>query len=221
MPELEAVIWDMDGVIADTSAYHFRAWRETFAKRGIDFTEEDFQRGFGIRNDAIIRNIMGEKTSDAEIETIAREKEATFRRFIGQDIKPLPGVLELLSQLHDRGIRMAIASSATIENLRLIVGNLGIADYFQAIVIGRDVTEGKPSPQAFLLAAQRLGVEPKNCVVFEDAVAGVKAAKRAGMDCVAVTNTHPAEKLKEADLIVDSLAEVSVKDLEKLLQSNG
>jgi beta-phosphoglucomutase len=219
MPELEAVIWDMDGVIADTSAYHFRAWRETFAKRGIDFTEEDFRRGFGVRNDAIIRNIVAKKTTGDEIETIAQEKEATFRHLIGRDIKPLPNVLELLGQLHDRGIKMAIASSAVIENLRLIVGSLGIENYFQAAITGRDVTESKPSPLVFLKAAQRLGADPKNCVVFEDAVAGVKAAKSAGMHCVAITNSHPREKLAEADLVVASLAEVSVKDLEELVRS--
>ncbi|MGD9117811.1 MAG: HAD family phosphatase [Dehalococcoidia bacterium] len=221
MPELTAVIWDMDGVLADTAPYHFLAWRETFAKRGIDFTKEDFERGFGIRNDAIIRNIMGEKTADTEIETIAKEKEATFRRLIGQDIKPLPGVLELLSQLNDQGIRMAIASSTVIENIHLITGSLGIENYFEAIITGHDVTEGKPSPQVFLVAAQRLGADPKNCVVFEDAVAGVKAAKSAGMHCVAITSSNPREKLAEADLVVDSLAEVSVNDLEKLLKSNG
>jgi beta-phosphoglucomutase family hydrolase len=220
MPELEAVIWDMDGVLADTAPHHFRAWQETFAKRGISFTEADFMRGFGVRNDVIIRNILGEKTTDAQIETIAREKEATFRRIIGKDIKPLPGALELLRQLHDRGIRMAIASSTVIENIRLIVGSLGIENYFEAVITGHDVTEGKPSPQVFLVAAQRLGAEPKNCVVFEDAVAGVKAAKRAGMHCVAITSTHPREKLAEADLVVDSLAEVSVKDLEELVHSS-
>jgi beta-phosphoglucomutase family hydrolase len=221
MPELEAVIWDMDGVLADTAPYHLLAWQETFAKRGIKFTKEDFMRGFGIRNDAIIRNVLGEKTTKAEIETIAQEKEATFRRIIGKDIKPLPGVLELLGQLQDRGIKMAIASSTVIENIRLIVGSLGIRKYFEAIITGHDVSEGKPSPQVFLVAAQRLNAEPKNCLVFEDAVAGVKAAKRAGMHCVAITSTHPREKLKEADLILDSLEEVSVKDLEKLLKSNG
>jgi beta-phosphoglucomutase len=220
MPELEAVIWDMDGVLADTASYHFLAWKETFAKRGINFTEADFRLGFGIRNDAIIRNTLGEKTTDDEIATIAREKEITFRRLIGQDIKPLPGVLELLSQLHEKGIKMAIASSTVIENIRLIVGSLGIGKYFQAIITGHDVTEGKPSPQVFLVAAQRLGVEPQNCLVFEDAVAGVKAAKSAGMHCVAITSSHPREKLAEADLIVDSLAEVSVKDLEELVRSS-
>jgi beta-phosphoglucomutase family hydrolase len=221
MPELEAVIWDMDGVLADTAPHHLRAWQETFSKRGISFTEADFMRGFGVRNDVIIRSVLGAKTTDAEIETIAREKEATFRRIIGKGIKPLPGALELLRQLHDRGIKMAIASSTVIENIRLIVGSLGIENYFKTVITGHDVTEGKPSPQVFLKAAQELGVNPANSIVFEDAVAGVKAAKSAGMHCVAITSTHPREKLKEADLVVDSLEEVSIKDLEKLLKSTG
>ncbi|MBA7617501.1 Beta-phosphoglucomutase [subsurface metagenome] len=218
MPEIAAVIWDMDGVLADTAPHHLLAWQETFAKRGINFTEADFKRGFGIRNDAIIKNTLGEQVTPDEIEAIAREKEATFRRIIGKDIKPLPGALELVKALDEGGISMAIASSTTIENIHLIVGSLGIADYFKAVITGHDVTEGKPSPQVFLLAAQRLGAEPKNCIVVEDAVAGVKAAKSAGMYCVAVSNSHPQEKLKEADLIVASLEMVTVKDLEGLVR---
>lgn len=218
MPEIAAVIWDMDGVLADTAPHHLLAWQETFAKRGINFTEADFKRGFGIRNDAIIKNTLGEQVTPEEIEAIAREKEAIFRRIIGKDIKPLPGALELLKALDEGGISMAIASSTTIENIHLIVGSLGIADYFKAVITGHDVTEGKPSPQVFLLAAQRLGAEPKNCIVVEDAVAGVKAAKSAGMYCVAVSNSHPQEKLNEADLIVASLEMVTVKDLEGLVR---
>jgi beta-phosphoglucomutase family hydrolase len=221
MPEIAAVIWDMDGVLADTASHHLHAWQEIFARRGIKFTEADFKRGFGIRNDAIIRNVLGEKTSDNEIETIAQEKEATFRRIIGRDAKPLPGALELVKALYEKGVRMAIASSTVIENIHLIIDSLGIENYFEAIITGHDVTEGKPSPQVFLLAAQRIGAEAKNCIVLEDAVAGVKAAKSAGMYCVAVANTHPREKLAEADLVVDSLKEVGVKDLEKLLKSDG
>jgi len=219
MPEIAAVIWDMDGVLADTAPHHLLAWRETFAKRGIKFTEEDFMRGFGIRNDAIIRNVLGEQTTPEEIEAIAREKEATFRRIIGKDIKPLPGALDLLKALDENGIKMAIASSTVIENIHLIISSLGIEKYFEVIITGHDVTEGKPNPQVFLFAARRLGAEPKNCIVVEDAVAGVKAAKRAGMYCVAITSTHPREKLKEADLIVDTLEAVTVKDLERLIRS--
>jgi len=219
MAEGEAVIWDMDGVIADTAPYHFSAWQEVFDKRGVKLTEEDFRHSFGLRNDTIIRNILGEQIAQGEIDSIARKKEETFRRVIGQKIKPLPGVVELLQSLKQQGFKMAIASSTPIENIRLITGSLGIDDCFQSIVTGHDVTEGKPSPQGFLLAAQRLGVEPRNCIVIEDAVAGVAAAKRAGMRCLAITNTHPRQSLKQADLIVDTLEVVTTKDLEKLLNT--
>jgi beta-phosphoglucomutase family hydrolase len=217
MPEIEAVIWDMDGVLADTAPYHFSAWQEIFQKKGVKFTEEDFCYSFGLRNDSIIRHVLGQQTTQDEIEAIAREKEATFRKMIGQNIKPLPGAVELLQSLRKHGVKMAIASSTPIENIRLITSSLGIANCFQTIVTGHDVTEGKPSPQVFLLAAQRLGVKPGNCVVIEDAVAGVTAARKAGMHCVAITTTHPKESLKQADLIVDTLETITVKDLVGLL----
>ncbi len=213
----KAVIWDMDGVIADTAPYHLKAWQEVLQKRGINLTEEDFRHSFGQRNDTIIRNALGKEVSRDEIDTIAREKEAGFRQKIGQNIKPLPGAIKLIKSLAERGFKLALASSAPIENIQFLIIGLGVNDYFQAIITGRDVTEGKPSPQSFLLAAQRLGIEPKNCIVIEDAVAGVSAAKKAGMRCLAITNTHPRTSLTEADLIVDTLEEVSVNDLEGLL----
>jgi len=219
MPEIEAkaVIWDMDGVIADTAPYHFSAWQEVFRKRGVKFTEEDFKRNFGRRNDTIIRDTLGEQIAQGEIGAIAREKEETFRSLAGQKIKPFPGAVALLQSLKQHKFKMAIASSTPMENIQLIIGSLGIDNCFQSIVTGQDVTEGKPSPQGFLLAAQRLGIEPRNCIVIEDAVAGVAAAKRAGMRCLAITNTHPRQSLKQADLIVDTLEAITVNDLEKLL----
>ncbi len=218
MPEsgLEAVIWDMDGVIADTAPYHLGAWQEIFRKRGVNFTEEDFRRHFGRRNDTIVRNTLGEDLPPDEVDKIANEKEENYRRRVTAKAKPLPGAIELIKVLHEHGIKMAIASSAPMENIQLITRSLGIIDCFQSIVWGREVSEGKPSPQGFLLAARKLRVEPRNCVVIEDAVAGVAAAKRAGMKCVAVTNTHPRQSLKEANLVVDTLKAVDVSVLERL-----
>ena len=215
MPEsnLKAVIWDMDGVIADTARYHLQAWQQTFRKRGVNFTEDDFKHRFGQRNDTIIRDAIGESISPDEVDTIAGEKEADYRRRVAQNLKPLPGVIALINSLTADGVKMAIASSAPPENIQLVTRGLGIDNCFQAIVWGREVTEGKPSPQAFLLAASKLGIEPRNCLVIEDAIAGVTAAKQAGMKCLAVTNTHPRTSLKEADLIVDTLEKVSTNGL--------
>jgi beta-phosphoglucomutase family hydrolase len=210
---LGAVLWDLDGVIADTGAYHYRAWQDVFRKRGANFTEADFKRHFGQRNDTIIRSVLGGSLSPEELDVIADEKEASYRRRVAGNIRPLPGAVELIRSLQQNEIKIAIASSAPMENIRLIIRGLGIDDCFQTIVWGREVAEGKPSPQIFLLAAQKLGTEPRSCVVIEDAVAGVTAAKRAGMKCVAVTNSHPRNRLKEADLIVDTLEAVSIRDL--------
>ena len=214
----KAVIWDMDGVIADTAPYHLRAWQEVFRQRGKSYTEDDFRSNFGKRNDAIIRNILGSKITLRELEAIATEKEASFRESARDNINPLPGAIELLQSLNERGFSQALGSSAPIENIRLVTRELGIEDLFQVIVSGMDVKEGKPSPQGFLLAAEKLGIEPQDCVVIEDATAGVTAAKRAGMRCLAVTNTSPKTKLARADLVVDTLEKVTVSDLASLLK---
>jgi len=213
-----AVLWDMDGVIANTALFHFEAWRETFHKRGVEFTEEDFKHSFGLRNDSIIRNIMGAEVSDKEIEAIARDKETNFRHRLPRHLEPLKGVIKLLKDLKKAGFKMALASSTPKENLDLLTRSLGINDYFEAVISEEDVTEGKPSPQPFLLAAQRLKVLPHNCIVIEDAIAGVQAAKTAGMKCIAVTTTHPRDSLSQADLVVDSLEQVELNTVESLLK---
>ncbi len=215
--EAKAVIWDMDGIIVDTAQYHRKGWQIVFQKRGANYTEEDYRRNTGKRNDGIIRNVLGEKIAQNEIMTITREKDETFRQLIGQNIRPLPGVLKLITSLKEHGFKIAIASSASIENIRLITQSLKIHNYFDAIVSGWEVTKGKPNPQVFLLAVKKLGVEAEDCIVIEDAIVGVTASKRAGIRCIAVTNTNPKEDLQEADLVIDTLEEITVDDLERLL----
>ncbi len=214
----KAVIWDMDGVIADTAPYHFRAWREVFLRKGARYSEDDFRRNFGKRNDDIIKNILGSGILSAEIESIAAEKEKLFRRRACSQIRPLPGAIELMQALEEHGFCQSIGSSAPLENIEMVIQRLGIDSFFRVIVSGREVTEGKPSPMVFLLAAHRLGIKPRCCVVIEDALAGVSAAKRAGMPCIAVTNTSPRTELGGADLIVDTLKEVTITKLEGLLK---
>jgi len=216
-----AIIWDLDGVIADTAPYHLKAWQQTFRKRDVELTEEDFRHSFGLRNEAIIPGILRKEITGEEIERISSEKEEAFRRLIGQNISPLPGAIELMKSLAEAGFQMALASSTPIENIELVTERLGVKRYFQCIICAGDVSKGKPDPQVFLLAARGLGAEPENCIVIEDAVAGVTAAKRAGMRCLAVTTTHPRGDLKEADLIVDTLEAVTVDDMDRLLTPSG
>lgn len=208
----KAVIWDMDGVIADTAVLHFRSWQYAFGKKNINFSEEDFKHHFGQRNDTIIRDTAGSGVSIDIMEEIAEDKEDFFRREAVDGLRSFPGVIGLLKGLKESGILCAVASSAPLENVSLILNCLGIEKYFQAVVYGKEVAEGKPSPQIFLAAARKLGIEPEDCTVIEDAVAGVQAAKAAGMRCIAVTNTHSYQSLVQADLVVSSLAEVKLVD---------
>jgi beta-phosphoglucomutase family hydrolase len=215
---LEAVLWDMDGVIADTADFHYGAWQEVLEGRGVAFSKADFMRHFGQRHDTIVQFALGAKISPAEIEAISKIKQAIYRRNIAKYIKALPGVIKLIKSLNQNGIKTAIASSAVKENIDLILDGIGIQNDFQAIAYGTEVVEGKPSPEIFQLAAQKLGVQPGNCVVIEDAIAGVTAAKAAGIKCVAVTNSHSREDLSDADLIVDSLEKVNISVLSGLFK---
>ena len=191
----------------------------TFARRGKDFTEADFQWANGRRNEEIIPHFLKRSMPLEEVNLIADEKEATFRRLVKDSIKSLPGVIELIKSLAQAKYQLAVVSSTPKENIELITKTLGIKKHFSLFVNGDDVREGKPSPQCFLLGAEKLDVEPKNCVVMEDAVVGVRAAKCAGMYCIAVSNTCSREDIAEADIVVDSLAEISVKTIEDLLSS--
>jgi beta-phosphoglucomutase family hydrolase len=211
----KTVLWDMDGVIADSGSYHFAAWQETFAERGIKFTKEDFIKFFGTRNDFIIRSILGDKTCEKDIETIIQKKESNFRERIKGNIKPFPGAIKLLAAIKKGNFKLGLVSSAPGENIDLLLGELDLGECFNCVISGREVKESKPNPQIFLLAAEKCGVEPQNCIVIEDSPLGVKAAKAAGMRCLAVANAHTKQELTEADRIVDSLEEV---DLITLIQ---
>ena len=216
---VRAVIWDMDGVIADTALPHFRSWQSAFHKQGIDFSDHDFQHVFGQRNDLIVRKMMGQDIGQKVINIVSEDKENYFREDVVKDLRLFPGVLDLLKLLKEHGIAAAVGSSAPLENVNVILNGLKIENYFQAVVFGLEVKEGKPNPEVFLTAARKLGAEPSDCIVLEDAIAGVTAAKKAGMACIAVTNTHAAGALIGADLIVDSLEKVHLEDLERLFEA--
>ena len=215
-PHLEAVLWDMDGVIADTMQYHYSAWRDILKGMGVTLTEEEFRPLFGQRHDNIIRYALGNNMTHEQVEALSEKKQTLYRQRVSKDIRALPGAIELMKTLNKNKIKLAVASSATKENMDIIVHGLDIEKYFQEFVNGPEVAEGKPSPLIFQLAAKKLGVPVVDCVVLEDAIAGVTAAKQGGMKCVAVTNSLPREKLKEADLIVDSLEEVNIEVLKEL-----
>jgi beta-phosphoglucomutase family hydrolase len=206
----KTILWDMDGVIADSYSFHFAAWQETFAKRGIKFTREDFTKLFGARNDFIIGSIMGRELSEGDVKIMVREKEENFRRKATGSIKPFPGAVRLLNAMKKGNFKLGLASSAPKENIDLVLSELNLEGIFDCIVFGQEVSESKPAPQIYLLAAKKLEATPNDCLVIEDSHLGVKAAKAAGMKCLAIANTHPRQKLGEADKVFDSLENVDL-----------
>lgn len=217
-----AVIWDVDGTLVDTAELHFAAWAKLAAEMGRPFNRADFAATFGRRNPEIIRFLFRQEFSDAEVAQIGETKETYYRSAAEGGVQLLPGVRELLDGLHARGVRQAVGSSAPRGNLDLILKLTDSRRYFDAVVGMEDTTRGKPDPQVFLVAAEKLGVPPVRCVVLEDAVAGVEAAKAGGMKCVAVTfvGHHPAERLVEAgaDRVVRCFTEVTADDVVGLLK---
>jgi beta-phosphoglucomutase len=217
MQASRGVLWDMDGVLVSTGEYHFQAWTKTLSARRIPFSREQFRTTFGMNNTGILQLLLGEDADRALIAEISDDKEESFRNAIKGQVQPLPGVRDWLRLLQEWGVRQAIGSSAPPANIDALLDELGIRTYFDAVVSGADLP-GKPDPAVYLEAARQIGVPSKRCVVVEDAVAGVKAAKRGGMRCIAVTTTNPAHELKEADIIVERMSEVSEDDFTRLFQ---
>ena len=205
--KIRAVLWDMDGVLADTGEVHYQSWMKTLGGAGIPFDRETFRRTFGMNNSGLLEFTLGYPLESDRLNEISERKEAIFRQEIRGRVRLFPGAKEWLERLRGSGIRQAVASSAPQENIEVLVDELGIRLYFDALVSAYHMP-GKPDPAVFLEAARQLHTPPQNCLVVEDAIAGVEAARRAGMRCIAVTNTNPPEALSAADVIVESLEEV-------------
>jgi len=211
------VIFDMDGVLVDTGAAHYESWQVIAKRWGVPITLQAFHDTFGRPNHQIIPLLLQRQVSDAELREVDRVKEEAFRQIIGQSIRPLPGVVVLVEGLRRDGFALAVGSSAPRENIDLVLSALGIAAHFGGIVSGWDVESGKPAPDVFLKAAQFIECRPERCLVIEDVPAGIAAAHAAGMRCMAVTTTHPAAALSEADRVVDTLESVGVAEIARML----
>jgi beta-phosphoglucomutase len=207
MPEFfGAVLWDLDGTLVDSEEYHWRAWKETLDRQGISITRQDFLSSFGQRNDEILSQWLGHAAPTGTIQRIGDAKEARYRELVRlEGLSPLPGAAEWVEWLHGQGWLQAIASSAPRLNVETILDALGLGGRFQAIVSAEDVRAGKPDPQVFLVAASRLGAEPRCCIVVEDARAGVEAARRAGMRSIGVGKNA---RLLGADAAVSKLSDL-------------
>lgn len=213
--DIQAVIWDLDGVILDSAEEHRLAWHRMAQDEDLPFTDEQFWASFGMRNDMIFR-LLWKEVPEERIAELAERKEAYYRELIREKAAPLPGAIELLSALRAAGYLQALASSTPLKNIEVISQALGLNKYLDAFVSGEEVPRGKPAPDIFLKAAATLGIEPAHCLVIEDAVAGVQAAHVGGMKCIAVMGNRDLPGLREAELSVKDLTEVNVERIREL-----
>jgi beta-phosphoglucomutase family hydrolase len=207
-------IFDWDGVIINSASHHERSWNRLAEELGRTLPEDHFKRGFGMKNEVIIPELLGWTDDPGEVRRISLRKEALYREIVRElGIAALPGVEPWLWTLRDAGVPCVIGSSTHRENITTTLDVLGLRDFFSAIVTSEDVKRGKPDPEVFLTAADRIGVRPEHGVVFEDALVGIAAARAAGMRVVAVTTTHPGTMLSHADWTVDRLDQLQIAEL--------
>lgn len=210
------ILWDMDGVIADTDELHFESWASVLPEYGIEMTEQDHKRTFGMNNKKILSILMGEEPGPEVLQEISDRKEAAFRDLARENIKPMQGVVDWLEQFRSWGCIQAIASSAPQKNIDTLVGSMGIDEFFGACVSGFTLP-AKPDPAVYLEAASQIGLEPGRCLVIEDAVVGVEGAKNAGMAAIGVATTHAPAALRAADIVVDRMIDLDEQEVRELL----
>jgi beta-phosphoglucomutase len=211
-----AVLWDMDGTLIDSAEYHWLTWYETLAELGVELTREGFAGWFGSRNDRILRRYFDEMPND-EMRRVGELKEDRYRQLVRRDgITLLPGVEQWLRRLADAGWRQAVASSAPPANIDVLVDVLHLGGLLQATVSAEEVPHGKPSPDVFLRAAEKLGVPPSRSVVVEDAAIGVEAGRRGGMRTIGITG--PTGTL-DADVVTVSMTDLPLDTFDRLVPS--
>lgn len=212
-----AVIFDLDGVLVDSYEAHFVSWSRLYGELGVAYSEAAFAADFGRTSRDILRRQFGEQLSEERICALDERKEALFRDVLREKFPAMDGAVELIDSLAADRVSLAVGSSGPPENIELCLEKLGRRQKFGVVVTGLDVQRGKPDPQVFQLAAQRLEVPVSSCAVVEDAVHGVEAANRAGMISIGLTGTTGRERLSSATLVVDSLRELTTNRIRELV----
>jgi len=219
----DAAIFDMDGVLVDSNPFHVTNWARYLRDHGISFNSEDLPRQIlGQRNDVAVRSFFGPNLTPEQIDHMGEEIEAGFRESFRPHAKAPAGLMSLMEECRQACIPMAVASSAMKKNVDLVVEALGLESYCQAFINGDEVSRPKPDPEIYLLAAQRLGVDPSRTVAFEDSFFGIAAVHAAGMKCVAIASTFPFDQLRDetkADWVARSFEEVNLDRLRRLFQT--
>jgi len=223
---LQAVIFDFDGVITDSEVLHLRSFNNVLGQYGIEITKKDYYKKYlGSSDLDCFRQLRSEgklNLDDEEIENLIKRKNEDFEKLARTEGRLIAGVKDFLQKLKQNNITMAICSGSLLTEIMLILEEAGLQTFFDVIVSAEQVRTGKPAPEGFLLALQKLNkkspepVLAEHCIVIEDSYWGLEAARAAGMHTVAVTNSYDAEELKLAEKIVAHLNELDISDLQKL-----
>jgi beta-phosphoglucomutase len=210
---LKAAIFDLDGTLIDNNAYHLQSWIAYLKNKNREISEEEYKANVnGRTNKDVIEYIYNRKMDDAEAMVYAQQKEAIYREMYQPHITPVPGLLSLLQKLKELRIPMAIATSGIQVNIDFMFDNIPIRSYFDVIVNSSHISRGKPDPEIYLKTAELLQVTPADCLVFEDAVVGINAARAAGMKVIGVLTTHSKEELATADALIRDFTELLATD---------
>ena len=214
-----ALLFDMDGVIVDNHEFHLKSWLGFFEKHNIQMTEQEYKENVnGRRMENILPNLFNKDMTDAEIWEIGEEKEALYRELYRPHIKPVAGLVTFLGKVLNQGIPRTVSTSAPPSNVDFTLKYTGLRSYFPTIIDATMVSQGKPNPEVYLKSAEALGMDPANCIVFEDAILGIQAGKNAGMKVVGVATTHTREELEaqDTDLVIDDFCELTLEKLQSL-----
>jgi beta-phosphoglucomutase len=214
---LQAVIFDMDGVICHTNPYHSIAFKQFFAKRNLNPTEEEFKlHMYGKNNGYILSYFLGREIQGEELIELEFEKESLFREIYKAEVQPISGYLDFLNDLNQLGLSIGVATSAPRANLDLILGTLAIKETMGSMLASEDVSKHKPDPEVYLKTAANLNIDPAHCLVFEDSFSGASAGLNAGMKVVGVLSTHKKEELPVCDLYIDDYSELDIVQVQQL-----
>ena len=204
----KAYIFDMDGTLVDNCAWHVKAWRTFAIRHGREITERQILEWMGAPSAYYMNRIFGRDVPPDECADLTREKESLYRELYAPHLRLPDGLGDVLGDASRRGVKLAIATGGSMDNVDFVLDGLGLRDLFETVVDASQYECGKPAPDCYLMAAARLGLDPQDCLVFEDAVGGVRAAKAAGMRVAAITATMPRETLaaERPDILFDSFS---------------
>lgn len=213
------LIFDMDGVIVDNNDYHFQSWQQLAAEYDLNIDRAYYREKMNGRTlSELMRVVFKDKIDPQQARSIGLKKEAIYRDLYLPFRQPTPGLVALLEAAKEAGIPMVVGTSAPAENVTFTLDGLDLRKYFQGVVDEHMVTNGKPDPEVYLKCADMINIDPANCIVFEDALAGITAGQKAGASVVALATSHTREELS-ADLIIDDFTNIQLEDLQKLVHA--